>query len=197
MSKSDAVTLTINEAKVDLIRGIGLNVDNFISLVKRCMKKLPSKKDLRELRKNLEASPQLYTVVMDMGATIRHQMIQKAMGQKAAQLSIEAQTEVMRRGLGFEQSPELEQLLIENIIVCWLRLQWAEYQLSGFMGTGSNSMSEVTYWERRLSIAQQRFLRVSNSLARVRKLTRSTVHINIASDGGQQVNVAGNLNAEK
>lgn len=197
MSKSDAVTLTITEAKRNILRDFGLDVDEYIELVRRCMKKNPSKEDLRELRKSLEISPKLYMVVMDMGATIRHQLIQKAMGQKAAQLSIEAQTEVIRRGLGFEQSPELEQLLIENIIVCWLRLQWAEYQLSGFMGTGSNSMSEVTYWERRLSIAQQRFLRVSNSLARVRKLTRSTVHINIASDGGQQVNVAGILNAEK
>ena len=197
MSKSDAVALTITEAKVNLLNDIGLDVDDFVAFVKRCMNKNPSKEDLRELRKSLETSPKLYMVVMDIGETIRTQLIQKAMGQKAAQLSIEAQIEVMRRGLGFEQSPELEQLLIENIIVCWLRLQWAEYQLSGFMGTGSNSMSEVTYWERRLSIAQQRFLRVSNSLARVRKLTRSTVHINIASDGGQQVNVAGNLNAEK
>ncbi|MBC8548161.1 MAG: hypothetical protein H8D23_00785, partial [Candidatus Brocadiales bacterium] len=107
--------------------------------------------------------------------------------------SIEAQTEVMRQGLGFEQSPMLEQMLIENVIICWLRLQWAEYQLSGFMGSGgSNSMAEVTYWERRLTTAQQRFLRASNSLAKVRKLTRGTVQINIASDGGQQVNVANN-----
>lgn len=196
MSKSDAVTLTITEAKMSPFKNLGLDVDDFAALVKRCMNNNPSKGDLRELRKKLEQTPQLYVLVMDMGETVRNQLIQKSMDQEAARLIIEAQTKVIRQGLGFEQSPLLEQMLIENVIVCWLRLQWAEYQLSGFIGRGSNSMSEVTYWERRLSKAQQRFLRASNSLARVRKLTRSTVHINIASDGGQQVNVAGNINAD-
>jgi hypothetical protein len=197
MDNSNAVTLILTEAKMNILKDGGLDVDGFLALAKRCMKKNPAKEDLRELRKGLEKNPRLYVVVMDMGEAIRAQLIQKAMDQKAAQLSIEAQTESMRRGLGFEQSPVLEQMLIENIIICWLRLQWTEYQLSGFMGMGSTGMSEVAYWERRLSKAQQRFLRASNSFARVRKLTRSTVQINIASDGGQQVNVAGNIIAEK
>lgn len=193
MGKSDKVTLEITKAKASVLKDIGLDIDTFIALIKRCMKKKPAKEDLRELRKSLQKTPQLYMIVMDMGETIRLQLIQKAIDQKAAQFSIEAQTEVMRQGLGFEQSPLLEQMLIENVIICWLRLQWAEYQLTGFMGSGgSNSMSEITHWERRLSTAQQRFLRASNSLAKVRKLTHGTVQINIASDGGQQVNVANN-----
>ena len=197
MSKSNTVTLEITKAKESILRDFGLDIDDFTALVRRCMKKNPPKEDLRELRKSLEKTPQLYLVVMDLGETVRNQLIQNAMGHEASQISVEAQTKVIRQQLGFEQSPMLEQLLIENIIICWLRLQWAEFQLSGFMGSGgSNRMSEVTHWERWLSTAQQRFLRASNSLARVRKLTRGTVQINIASDGGQQVNLAGSIKAE-
>ena len=44
---------------------------------------------------------------------------------------------------------------------------------------------------RRLSAAQRRFLRACESLARVRKLARTTpaLQLNIAARGGQQVNV--------
>ena len=133
---------------------------------------------------------------MDMGEVVRGQVINKAMTQKAAQLSMEAQTEIIRQGLGFGSAPVLEQILIENIIVSWLRLQWVELQITGHMGSQS-SMPEVLFLERRLTISQQRFLRASNALAKVRKLTRGTVQINIASDGGQQVNVAGNIRKER
>ncbi len=52
---------------------------------------------------------------------------------------------------------------------------------------GDVSESESTFWERRLSTVQRRYLRSIESLARVRKLLGVTVQINIAADGGQQV----------
>ena len=55
----------------------------------------------------------------------------------------------------------------------------------------SGSTSSVDHWERRLSAAQRRYLRACESLARVRKLGRTTpaLQLNIATHGGQQVNV--------
>lgn len=198
MNRSKLVELTITDAKKTLLEKTNLDIKEFVELINRCMQKKPSRTDIRELRSILEKVPQLYKVVMDIGEVVQIQLIQKIVEQGAAQISMQSQTEIMRSGLGYEQSTLLEQLLIENIIICWLRLQWVEYQLSGFMDDGgSNRMSEVTYWERRLSIAQQRFLRASNSLAKIRKLTRGTVQINIASNGGQQVNVAGSVKNEK
>lgn len=48
------------------------------------------------------------------------------------------------------------------------------------------------YCEKRLSAAQRRFTRACETLARVRKLSRNTpaLQLNIATSGGQQVNVA-------
>jgi len=48
------------------------------------------------------------------------------------------------------------------------------------------------YWEKRLTAAQRRFTRACETLTRVRKLSRNTpaLQVNIAADGGQQVNMA-------
>ena len=48
------------------------------------------------------------------------------------------------------------------------------------------------YWEKRLTAAQKRFNRACESLERVRKLSAHLprVQINVAAEGGQQVNVA-------
>ena len=47
------------------------------------------------------------------------------------------------------------------------------------------------YWENCLSAAQRRFTQACETLARVRKLSRNTpaLQFNIATSGGQQVNV--------
>ncbi len=47
------------------------------------------------------------------------------------------------------------------------------------------------YWEKRLMMAQRRFTKACESLARVRRLSRRIpVQVNIAVQGGQQINVA-------
>ena len=53
------------------------------------------------------------------------------------------------------------------------------------------TMTQLQHWERCLSAAHSRFLRALDSLARIRRLPRSkTVQVNIATEGGQQLNVA-------
>lgn len=48
------------------------------------------------------------------------------------------------------------------------------------------------YWEKPLTAAQRRFTRACETLTRVRKLSRNTpaLQINLATSGGQQVNVS-------
>ena len=61
------------------------------------------------------------------------------------------------------------------------------------MGRSAVRFVEVEYWEKRLSASQRRYLRACETLARVRKITRTTMQINIAEEGSQQVNIAGDL----
>jgi len=56
-------------------------------------------------------------------------------------------------------------------------------------------LEEADYWDRYLTTAQNRFLRAVEALARVRRLARNTpaLQINIAGEGGKQVNVQGEV----
>jgi hypothetical protein len=80
-------------------------------------------------------------------------------------------------------------MLIEHACVCWLRLAVMEVRYSCVV-TANNTLRQIEHTERRLSEAQRRFNRACESLARVRKLSRPSVQINVATEGGRQLNVA-------
>ena len=110
-------------------------------------------------------------------------------------MALEKNITVLMEGMNYEDSSVLEKVLIDNVIITWLRLQWMEYQLIGFMEQQEIRMSVIEYWEKRLSVAQSRHLRACETLARVRKLlmNRPTLQVNIATQSGQQVNVGGDV----
>ncbi len=98
------------------------------------------------------------------------------------------QARELRAELGYDCAPALEKALIEHIILCWLRLGEAEIRHSAV--TLDNSLKTLNFMDRRLTAAHKRFTRACESLARVRRLSRPNVQVNIAAEGGQQVNVA-------
>jgi hypothetical protein len=97
----------------------------------------------------------------------------------------------LRNELGYVGAPILEQLLIQDAALSWLKLSIIELQYSTVMKQ-SITLTLGIFWEKRLSAAQRRFTRACETLARVRKLSRNTpaLQFNIATNGGQQVNVA-------
>jgi len=80
-------------------------------------------------------------------------------------------------------------LLIQQVTLCWLNLNLTEYRHINIMKQ-SITFTLGLYWEKRLTMAQRRFTKACESLARVRRLSRRIpVQVNIAAEGGQQVNV--------
>lgn len=169
--------------------------EELLELVRRAYREKPSPKDLHELRRKLEEVPELWRAVFDIAEVMRSNLIDKTIAQKAARLALESNASSLMSGMGYEKSSAVEKLLIENIIITWLRLQWVEFQMVGFIGNGGMSVSLADFWERRLSLAQRRHLRACETLAKVRKLLMKgpVLQVNIAGQGGQQVNVAGDL----
>src|SRR5688572_329229 len=98
---------------------------------------------------------------------------------------------ILKKDLGSDGAPMLEQLLIQQAALCWLRLNLVELAYSSVMKQ-SITLTLGLYWEKRLTVSQRRFTRSCETLARVRKLSRNipALQVNIAADGGQQVNVA-------
>ena len=99
--------------------------------------------------------------------------------------------QAMRGDLGYAEASALERLLIQQVTLCWLNLNLAEYRFTN-VTKQSISLAVGIYWEKRLTAAQRRFTRACETLARVRKLSRNTpaLQFKLATSGGQQVNVA-------
>jgi len=93
----------------------------------------------------------------------------------------------MRDELGYATASGLERLLMDRVVVCWLRVQQAEH-IKVDKDKDGITLQWATVWERRLAIAHRNFLSACKTLAQVRKLLKPRVtQVNI---GGQQVNVA-------
>jgi hypothetical protein len=72
--------------------------------------------------------------------------------------------QVVKKDLGSDGAPMLEQLLIQQAALCWLKLNLVEISYSGTMKQ-SITLTLGQYWKKRLSAAQRRFSRACQTLA--------------------------------
>jgi hypothetical protein len=144
--------------------------------------------DRLALQRAFADHPGLWRVVGDMALQARQRMIEKYAAQPVVQEAITAGTGALSRSLGWDQAPMLEKLLIDQVITCWINQY--DVQTRYTLNMASNpTLEQGTYWEKRLSSAQRRYLRACETLARVRKLAQAgPLQVNI---GAQQVNVVG------
>jgi len=95
----------------------------------------------------------------------------------------------LRRELGYGGSSAIEKLLIDAVVLAWLRYGLVEYQYTN-VTKESLSLTLADHWDKHLGETQRRYLKACESLARVRRLLRlPNVQINVAANGGQQVNL--------
>ncbi len=164
----------------------------FLDLLEKTDRQAPKPADLVALRAMLEQSPALWRVAGDLAHNAALAVVAKMRAYPVLAESLKRGWDVMKDELGYQSASPLERLLVEQVILCWLHLNVAELEYADVIG-GSPFAHVVDHWERRLSSAQTRYLRACEALARIRKLARSTpaLQVNIAADGGQQINVAG------
>ncbi len=144
-------------------------------------------KDAALVRKALRDQPELWQSVGDMALQVQSRMIDKMVSQAVAELAIEHGLEEIRDSLGRKDATMLENLLIDQIVICWLNVYGVQHQYTQNMA-GSLTLSQGDYWERRLTSAQARYLRAIETLARVRRLMKVVpVQVNLAE---QQINIA-------
>lgn len=72
-----------------------------------------------------------------------------------------------KRELGYEEASPAERALIEHAVLCQVRLGMIEHLYSRH---ASGRMDVVEHYEKRLTLAQKRFTRAVETLARVRAL---------------------------
>ena len=158
--------------------------NGFVELLRSVDKNSPAKSDIQELRRWLDECPELGQAAANLAEIAKKAIIELGpIQQKSVKMCIEAGMIQQKNDLGYQDAPALERLLIENIAVCWLRLQVVEIEVCNNT-EGSHTLNAGRYWDQRLSVAQVRYLRAIETLARVRK-TNIAIQVNIAK---QQVN---------
>jgi hypothetical protein len=158
----------------------------------------PDPKEVAQFQRLLDERPEIWSIFADANKFVQDKIIGSLLGGRVSELSARKGADVVRDELGYENVSQLERLLIDHLVTCWLRLQDVEWRYQTIVcGSESRPIYQVDWWERRLSATQRRYLRACETLARVRKLTRGTrpVQVNIAAAGGQQVNVVGDVEA--
>jgi len=166
--------------------------EQFHNLLTKVNKERPSPSEVQALKDLLynNKEMELWKSVIGMGELAESQALDTILNGSGQGMREcwRQRLQAMRADLGYAASPSLERLLIQQVTLCWLNLNLTEYRHTNAMKQ-SITLTLGIYWEKRLSAAQRRFTR---ACARVRKLSRNTpsLQFNIATSGGQQVNVA-------
>lgn len=164
----------------------------FQELLEKTNKETPQPMDLKALAELLSGNRklELWRDVASAGYLAELTVIENARATAALKQCWKHRLQVLKKELGSEGAPLIEQLLIQQAALCWLRLNLVELAYSSVMKQ-SITLTLGVYWEKRLTAAQRRFTRACESLMRVRKLSRNApaLQLNIATEGGQQVNV--------
>lgn len=153
--------------------------------------KKPSADDVARIHEQIVTTPGAWSLASIPVELLRKSLIEKLAGQGAASALYLAETDILAKQLGYDTAPALERMLIDRLLTVRLRLLHAERGYNQHVLNGSVSLTLAEFWEGRLSSTQARFLRAVETLARVRRLARNApaLQINIAHEGGKQVNV--------
>lgn len=139
------------------------------ALIKRTNLENPKQADRDELRRLLRENPRKWKWAGDVARRATDHVVKTYSGRNAFSQESQARAvEVMREEYGHKTASPMERMLIEQIIICWLRLNSLE-----MVHTSKTFESHTTetglYWDRRLTSAQRRFTRAVETLAKVRK----------------------------
>ena len=151
---------------------------DLIELFKRVDKKNAPKADIEKLEDYLRKYPKLAYVGGDLVHSVQKNILEDAFSTgPAVMVSVEAYCNLQRDELGYKTATPIERLLIENVVLCWLRLHLCELRYQSAMEKNI-SLTQAMYWEKKLSAHQKRYLRAIETLARIRKLNLN-IQINI------------------
>lgn len=168
-------------------------LDRFSELLSRTNKENPRPSDVQASAKLLDNNGklELWRSVASAGYMAELTVLENATAVAGLKECWKRRLQVLKKELGSEGAPLLEQLLIQQAALCWLKLNLVELNYSSVMKQ-SITLTLGLYWEKRLSAAQRRFTRACETLARVRKLSRNTpaLQFNFATGDGKQVNVS-------
>ena len=181
---------------INVIHSIGReSLDKIIEMIGRADEGKLTFADRQEVQQELKTNENLWLIAGDLASSAVTDLVGKsAGGNEVVAETIYHGCDVVKAKLGYADSPMIERLLIDAIVLAWLRWGQVERTYNAQIVTPkSHTQQDGIYWERRLDAAQRRLFRALAALAKMRKLDLPAIQINI---GDQQVNVVGKHNGD-
>jgi hypothetical protein len=159
-------------------------------LTRKIDKEQPDPADLQALRDLLTLYPDLSRTVADLPQLALNRLATQLQNRPVFNEALKQRLSNLKSDLGYDSASPVERLMIEQILLSWLRLYYIELAVTQLAQT---SLTAYAHWDKRLTTAQHRYLKACQALARIRKLTLTTpaLQVNIAAEGGQQINKIG------
>jgi hypothetical protein len=148
-----------------------LDTADFQKVVAAVNREKPEPAQLARLRQYLSDYPALTKQLGNLSDTIRERVLQKMCGGAATQTYVQSYCVLLREEMGYPEASALEQMLIDHIVLCWVRLHDTEWYYQN-INEKQHTLTVGDYWERKLSSTQARYLRSIEALSKVRRLMR-------------------------
>lgn len=163
-----------------------MTLDEIKALVKKVDRENAKPADVEKLRQLLRNGPAVGVDYQAQITSSTYQAVIASMQHTALEgIAIERTCEKKKAALGYAEASPMEKMLIDAVVLAWLRYTHVE-RAAANNWSGSHSLTVGTYWDKRLSAAQRRYLRAIETLARVRRTALPMLQVNIAEK--QQVN---------
>lgn len=161
--------------------GRGPEADEYLDLYRLAIGK-PAKSDaVMKLKLYARDHPQVFDDVSLFAKSTLTAVAESASDTETTRLQMLGEVKALRKRLGVAEATPLEQLLIEDVAICWLRMHVTEQLYTSNCASPGMGIANLEFWDRRLASARRRYLSSIESLARVRGLlSRAGVQINLA-----------------
>ncbi len=163
----------------------------FISVLDKTNIEKPTQADRKELDKMLHECPALWVLTGDLMDHAIEKIFERVGETYALKATLKTGWNETIVGMTHPDDGLLEKMLVKQAALCWMQLGYVELQYNTVLTDNNTTLSRADFWERRLNSAQKRYLRATETLARVRRLRLPTMQVNIAAQQVNQVNQNG------
>ncbi len=157
------------------------------AIIQSTNKEKPVPADIERLEAYLRAHPDAVEKLGNLANHVETQVLERAFSSALTKNATYRHMANMRVEMDYDQSSAVEKGLIDNIVLCWLRLHICEFDYSRY--TVNASLDRALFWEKALSANQRRYLRSVEALARVRRLMKDPPSPALALLLKQQISV--------
>jgi hypothetical protein len=126
---------------------------------------------VQKLREYIAAHPRTKEMG-DLHANITDTLMKKIAANKSTAEFLTANIDEKKQNLGYSKADALERMMIDRVVMCWLRVTVAEIHCTNLVNT-TTTFKESDFADRSLTRASNRFMQACEALERYRVMAEA------------------------